>query len=179
MMTLDEFQILCEQRRSIRYFSDQPLKKEEVESLLRLAVLSPNIENTQPWHFHIIFDQALRTKLMEASCYGNFVEGAAALIVVSSEKSVLPASKQILWNPRELEYSCASAMQNILLGATAINLGSCWVSLQHGKAAEILHIPREQVIVGGIMLGHYKKGEEQSSDEHMRVALDDVCEWHE
>lgn len=178
-MTFNDFQRLCKQRKSVRFFSDQLLTKEEVNSLLQIALLSPSVENTQPWHFHIILNPKLCCQLKETSCYGNFVEGAGAFIIVTCEKSVLPESKHVLWNPRELEYSCVSAVENILLGATAMGLGSCWVSLQHGKAAEILNIPRTQVIIGGVMIGHSKGGEKDGAVDHEHKTLEEVCTWYE
>ena len=179
MMTYEDIRRLCTQRRSARYFSDTPLTKEEIRSLLELAVLSPSVQNTQPWHFHIILDPKIRSKLTESYCYGNFVEGAGAFIVVSSERSVVQETGATLWNPRELEYSCASAIQNILLGATAMGLGSCWVSLLHGKVTDLLHVPHDHNIIGGIMLGHLKKGEEPTDGHKGRKPLEEVCTWYE
>lgn len=179
MMTYEDLHRLCTQRRSVRYFSDQPLTKKEINALLELAVLSPSVENTQPWHFHVILKPELRSKLMEASCYGNFVEGAGAFIVVSSERSVVPETGVTLWNPRELEFSCVCAIQNILLGATATGLGSCWVSLLHGKVTDLLHIPHDHNIIGGIMLGHLKHGEEPIDGHKGRKSLEEVCTWYE
>ena len=65
-MPYDDFQSLCEQRRSIRYFDEKPVLKEQVLKLLELAHLAPSVENLQPWHFHVIWSKDLRKKLMEA-----------------------------------------------------------------------------------------------------------------
>ncbi len=178
-MTYDAFKTLCESRRSIRYFDDQPVTTAEVLSLLELARMAPSVENLQPWHFHVIFNHDLQKRLMEASCYGNFVEGAGAFIVVTVEKSLANSAKEPVWNPRELEYSCMGAMTHIILGATAMGLGSCWVSLHHGAAFEALGLPARETVVGGIMLGRYRKGEKQPSDGHQRKALRDIVTMHD
>lgn len=178
-MTYNDFKDLCTQRRSIRYFDKKPVTKEEVMKLLELAQLSPSVENTQPWHFHVIFNEELRKKMMETCCYGNFVEGASVFIVVTCDKSVQNKPQEPVWNVRELEYSCMAAMENILLGATAMNLGSCMVSLLHGYVAEHLKIPMHEVIVGGIMLGHFRKGEETASEKHERKPLEAIYTLHE
>lgn len=178
-MTYDDFKSLCEQRRSIRFFDDKPVTGKEVFLLLELARLAPSIENLQPWHFHVIFNKELRKKLMEASCYGNFVEGAGVFIVVTANATLENQTKDIVWNPKELEYSCMAAMEHILLGATALELGSTWVSLHHGVAHEILGLPRYETVVGGLMLGHYKPGEEQGNDGHQRKPLREIYTFHE
>ena len=170
-MTYADFKSLCESRRSIRYFDQKPVLKEDVMRLLELARLAPSVENLQPWHFHIIYNHDLRKKIMKASCYGNFVEGAGVFIVVTANRLLENKAKEIVWNPRELEYSCMAAMTNVILGATAMGLGSCWVSLHHGTAYDILALPRHETVVGGLMLGHYRKGEDQSSNGRQRNPL--------
>lgn len=177
-MTYDELKSLCKTRRSIRYFDQKPVDKEDVLSLLELARLAPSVENLQPWHFHVIYNKELRIKLMESCCYGNFVEGAGVFILVSVNTTLENAAKEPIWNPKELEYSCMAAMEHILLGATAMGLGSTWVSLHHGSAHEILDLPRHEIIVGGIMLGHYKKGEENPSNGQRRP-LEEMYTFHE
>ncbi len=178
-MNYPDFQQLCEHRRSIRYFSDAPVKQQDILALLELARLAPSVGNAQPWKFHVVLNQNLRHKLMECSCYGNFVEGADAFIVVTCDAAAKPVTGETLWNPKELEYSCMAAMTNMLLGATSMGLASCWVSLHHGSAHEILDLPLSEHVVGGVMIGHYRKGEEQPSGAHERKALKDMYKFHE
>ncbi len=178
-MTYDQFNALCTQRRSIRYFDDKPVTKGQLLQLLELARLAPSVENLQPWHFHVIVNHDLQKKLMEASCYGNFVEGASVFIVITADSTLEGTAKEPVWNPKELEYSCVAAAEHIMLGETAMGLGSCWVSLHRGVAFEILGLPRKELVVGGLMIGQYKPGEEKSSDGRQRKALDEMYTFHE
>lgn len=178
-MTYEEFKSLCKKRRSIRYFDQKPVSKDDVMKLLELARLAPSVENLQPWHFHVIFNKELRHKLLEACCYGNFVEGADVFIVITANRSLENEAKEPVWNPKELEYSCMAAAEHILLGATAMGLGSCWVSLHHGTAHETLQMPRHEIVVGGLMLGHYKKGEDVNSNGRQRKSIEDMYTFHE
>src|SRR3989338_2085691 len=165
-MDFAAFEQLVKQRRSIRYYSDKPVAKDDIVKLLELAHLSPSVENAQPWRFHVIVNQEMKRTLMAACCYGNFVDAASAFVVVTCDHTQEFGLPEVVWNPKELEYSCMSAMTHVLLGATAMGLGSCWVSLHHGQVHEVLKLPREQTVVGGMMLGHFKPGEEKS-DEHI------------
>lgn len=176
-MTYSDFTQLCERRRSVRYFDEKPVTEEEVRKLLELARLAPSVQNTQPWHFHVVFNDDLRRELMSCSCYGNFVEGASVFLVVTSDDRLRPAHEP-LWNPRELEYSCVAAMEHVLLGATAMGLGSTWVSLHHGKAAEVLQLPRHERVIGGILLGHFKAGEEDADGHQGRKVLQGMMTVH-
>jgi nitroreductase len=49
---MDVFEAI-ESRKSIRAFTDQPVSRETVEKLLRIAQRSPSGTNTQPWHVHV------------------------------------------------------------------------------------------------------------------------------
>jgi len=180
MMNYDDLLGLMKKRRSVRYFSDEKMENETIEKILDLATLSPSIENTQPWEFHIITNADLKTKLMETSCYGDFITGASTFMVITCNKAAKSSSMQAtIWNPRELEYSCAVAMHSIMLAATTMNIGSCWVSLHHGPAHNLLKLKDYSVVIGGLMLGHYKEGEEEASGEHERRPLNSVVTYRD
>jgi nitroreductase len=178
-MTYQEFYDLCKSRRSIRYFDEKHITKEEVIQLLELARMAPSVENLQPWHFHVMFNKEMRQAFMKSACYGNFIEGASVFIVVTTNRSLENQAKETLWNPKELEYSCIAAMEHLLLGATAMGIGSSWVSLHHGPAHQILNLQKHEIIVGGLMLGHFKSGEEKASGGHDRKPLEDIYTIHE
>ncbi len=177
-MTFADFLALVKQRRSIHYFADAPVKKEQIEQLMEVARLAPSVENSQPWHFHVILNPALRRQMTESCCYGNFVEGAGVFIVVSCDRSVQSSTPEIVWNERELEYSCIAAMMQVMLGATAMGLGSCMVSLHHGHVHELLKLPTHISIVDGMMIGNFKKGEEEGGDHHQRKSLKEIVTFY-
>ncbi|MEO7085449.1 MAG: nitroreductase family protein [Gemmatimonadaceae bacterium] len=43
-----------QQRRSIKQFTDRPVTREEIETVLDAAVLAPNHRLTQPWRFYVL-----------------------------------------------------------------------------------------------------------------------------
>jgi len=167
-MTYEELHALLEDRRSVRYFSEKALEKTTIDKILAAAVLAPSVENIQPWKFFVINNPDMKTKLMEHSCYGNFIAGAATFIVVACDRRMQSNVKNTIWNPREMEYSCIAAMQNMMLAAVTMDLGSCWVSLHHGPVHNLLKLADHHVIVGGVMLGHLKAGDEGSHGDHVR-----------
>jgi nitroreductase len=40
-------------RRSVKRFTNRPIRRDEIEPLLELAVLAPNHRLTEPWRFYI------------------------------------------------------------------------------------------------------------------------------
>lgn len=179
-MTLSypDFLSICKNRRSTRYFSDRTVEPAIIDNILAAAHLSPSVENTQPWRFHIVTDHGLKTELMEHSCYGNFVAGAAAFIVVTCDRAAHGQSAAPIWNPKEMEYSCAGAIQSMMFAATTLGLSSCWVSLHHGPAHNALKITDHQTVVGGVMIGYPRPGEAEPSGAHDRSPLSNVIIRH-
>lgn len=173
-MTFDALHTLLNERRSIRYFSEKILEKSIIEKLIEVGIQAPSVENTQPWIFHIIRKASLKNEVMKCSCYGNFIAGAATFIVIGCDRSRQKITNDTIWNPQEMEYSCVAAIQNIVLAATTMGIGSCWVSLHHGPVHNLLKLKDHEAIVGGLMLGYLKEGEEPDTDPHERRPLNDV-----
>ena len=42
------------ERRSIKRFAEQPVTREQIETLLSAATLAPNHRLTQPWRFYVL-----------------------------------------------------------------------------------------------------------------------------
>ncbi len=179
VLSYEDLKAIAEQRRSIRYFTGEPITGETIRQLMDVANLSPSVENTQPWHFHVILNEDMRARLMETCCYGNFVLGAAAFIVVTCDRTAQPKSQELIWNPKELEYSCVVAMSYLMLAATALELGSCWVSLHHGKAHDVLKPQDNHMIVGAVMIGHLKPSERKAKGKAERNAVESIFTIYE
>jgi nitroreductase len=47
------------ERRSIRGYTNQPVSREVLEDVLRIAQRAPSSMNTQPWHFHVLTGEPL------------------------------------------------------------------------------------------------------------------------
>ena len=178
-MNYNDFLSLCEKRRSIRYFERKPVEKDDVLKLLELARLAPSVENTQPWHFHVVMNKKLIEELKKTSCYGDFIQGAGVFIIVTCDHSVQACTPMPVWNEHELELSCMSAVENMLLGVTSMGLGGCFVSLHHGPVHQLLSLPHHEKIVGAIMVGHYAAGEERLFDARDRKPLEEMYTFHE
>ncbi len=153
----DDFTNVCMHRDSVRFFGAKEVSDDLILRLLAVAGHAPSVKNLQPWHFHVIKGRKLRSALMESSCYGNFVEGAGAFIVVTCDTAASAGTQDVVWNPRELEYSCVVAMTHVLLGASALGLGSCWVSLHEEGVRKTLGLKKGHTVVGGIMLGYAQR----------------------
>ncbi len=147
--------------------------------LLEVGRLAPSIQNMQPWKFHVIANDALRSRIVENACYGNFATGTPTLVVVTCDTSARPENQEVVWNPKELEYSCVGAMEQVLLAAAAAGLGGCWISFYHGPVHEIMALPLTHVVIGGMLIGHADPAEREAGEHVERKLLTDIVRIHD
>lgn len=141
-------------RRSIKQFTDRPISREEISSLLELAALAPNHRLTEPLRF-LVLGPAARRRYGEilGSRKAKKVEdpvAAQALIdkVAAAEEAVpalIAVSVTVSENPeiREEDYATAMmAVQNLMLGAVAMGLGT------HLRSGAVMDDPRTRELMG-------------------------------
>ena len=63
----DAFRDRVAQRRSIRFFSDAPVPRELIESIVAAAGTAPSGANKQPWRFVAVSDPAIKKKIREGA----------------------------------------------------------------------------------------------------------------
>jgi coenzyme F420-0:L-glutamate ligase/coenzyme F420-1:gamma-L-glutamate ligase len=139
-------------RRSIRKYIQRPVPSEILEEILNAATWAPSAHNAQPWRFIVLKDARSKRCLAEAMAEtwlqylkrdGVPQETRASLVSESVEQfssaPVLVVACMTLEDmdqyrdekrgrcERDLAVqSLAAAMQNMLLAAHAMGLGSCW-----------------------------------------------------
>lgn len=160
------------QRYSCRKFLDKPVPPDFLESILEAARWAPSGGNAQPWRFHLVLDPAVRKSLALAAYGQAFVQEPPVILVVC----VLPERSAKRYGERGRSLYClqdtAAAVQNVLLEATRLGLGSCWVgAFQESAAALALNLPSGERPVAIIPLGY--PGEPMPHDRS-RLPLDAI-----
>lgn len=160
-------------RRSIRKYKDEELEPVLIEKLLQAANWAPSAGNSQPWEFVVVRDEFAKKISNEFYKFAKEYIPLAPYIPEKEKQRMLEYSKNFGGAPchiivsypkledsfkREeaLKASCA-AIQNILLQAKAMGLGTVWVGsrLNHSeKVKEILAIPEDRLIAGIIPIGY-------------------------
>lgn len=110
-------------RRSVRkYVPGGKLTDTQIEQLLRAAMAAPTARNTQEWEFLVIQKPEGMDKIISAHPYAMMLKTAAAAIIVCADKN-----KE--FRPGFGVVDGAAAIQNILLAATDMGLGSVWLGM--------------------------------------------------
>ena len=83
---MKEFSDLIKNRRSMRKFTEDELKQEQVVALMKAALMSPSSKRSNPWQFILVDDKETLKKLAYCKKMGaSFLEGAAMAIVVMAD----------------------------------------------------------------------------------------------
>lgn len=106
-------------RRSVRKFNDKPIEKEKIELILRAAMQAPSARNQQPWKFLVSENKETFVKLSNATPNMSFINGASLVIVYLTD---LTSLKTPMMYPQDL----SAAIENSLLEACSLGIGSCW-----------------------------------------------------
>lgn len=125
-----DFLELIYTRRSIRQYVDRPIENESIRKLLEAAISAPSGKNGQPWKFSVVMSTGDIERLAKLSIYGRWMRKAKCFIVVFLDKS---CSYHYV---KDIQ-SCGAAIQNILLAAHAMGIGSCWIGEIIEKGEEI------------------------------------------
>ncbi|MBI2146590.1 nitroreductase family protein [Candidatus Woesearchaeota archaeon] len=131
-------------RRTIKRFLPKYVSWENIAKLIDAARHAPSAGNIQNWKFIIVIDQELKENIAKA-CYEQYeITAAGAFIVVCAE----PEKGERYYGSRgEKLYTiqnCAAAVQNMLLEAHALGLGTQWIgAFEEEEVKSLLKIPEE------------------------------------
>ncbi len=132
-------------RRSIRAYEDREVEKEKIIKLLQAGMAAPSACNLQPWEFVVITDKAMLEKFKSVALTHN----APVVMLVCSN------TKNIPWKTEDWKIECGAAVENMMIAAVALGLGSLWVGmLDHAAARKLLDIPDDINIMNVVCFGY-------------------------
>ncbi|WP_027721225.1 nitroreductase family protein [Maridesulfovibrio zosterae] len=159
------------QRRSIRKFTDEPVSREDLTSILEAGRWAPSGLNNQPWRFLIIHkDDPRATLLSECTKYGHIIKSAKILICVFLDKDST-------YNEVKDHQGVGCCIQNMMLAAHSLKIGTVWLGEilnQEQKVLDILNLPHEkyelQVVIAA---GHPDQKGSSERKELSELILED------
>ncbi|SHM59214.1 nitroreductase family protein [Ruminococcus flavefaciens] len=188
-------------RRSIRKYTSQPVEKELIDEVLSAAILAPSAKNRQPWKF-IVYSENSKKELLSAMEKGliktkaefanmpnseymlsdafntlKIMQEAPVIIMVLNTNGSSPFS-EIDTFARITEIcdslSIGAAIENMLLKATELGLGTLWIAntcYAYNELAEF--IGTKSQLIGAVALGYAA----EVPFPRPRKSLDEVAEY--
>jgi len=130
-------------RRSIRKYTGDSIPQEDLKTIVDAGRLAATGSNRQPWDFVVATERQTITSFKPA---GHWMEQAGAVIAVVLDPST-----------RWWVEDGSAAIENMLIAATALGYGACWVE---GDALpreefykELLGVPPEKRLLALVPIG--------------------------
>ncbi len=132
-------------RRSIRKYKPEPIPDGKLQSILEAARLAPSAANRQPWRFVVVQNADCKKALAEAANNQTFLSDAAAIVAAIGDPDV---------SARWFEKDTMIALEHMVLAATALGYGTCWIGAFDEEAVKrLLKIPAKVKVVALLPIG--------------------------
>ncbi|HHV72109.1 MAG TPA: nitroreductase [Clostridia bacterium] len=161
------------ERWSCRNFLSKPIEEEKLNLILECGLAAPSPANKQPWEFIVIKDEGIKTEIRKlaekakekmtaaggwdwiARFKIDFIEQAPVLVAVVGDPAKTGAEQFLPGRGEGYEHACAAAVQNMLLAAHALGLGSLWLSLfDKPDLLDLLKIEKDKNLIALVCLGY-------------------------
>ena len=164
-------------RRSTRVFMPEQLKDVELQAIIDAGIYAPSATNKQPWHFTVIQSKDIIDRLSDAFKeitkksdveYLKKFAGNEKFHVFYNSPTIILVSGD--GNNKYASVDCAAAVENMLIAAESLEIGSCWIGLiayllnsEEGKEfVKELGIPQGFKQIHAVSLG-YKKNKSSNA----------------
>ncbi len=133
-----EFTELVKKRYSVRAYKSDPVEEGKLQQVLEAARLAPTAANLQPFQFVVIHTAGRQAELQRVYPRGWFVQAPLVICVCA-----IPGQA---WSRMDgkpyADVDVAIAMDHLILAATELGLGTCWIAdFDPAAAREVLVLP--------------------------------------
>lgn len=162
---MDTIEMICK-RRSIRCYLEKLVEKDTIRTLLKAATAAPTAANCQPWEFIVIDDAVKLSKMKEKLMFARY-NAPVAIVVCGNMKLAFKGPGKEMW-----VQDCSAAIENILIAATSIGLGTVWIGIYPIESnikplKNILNIPEYVTPLGIVYIGY------PAEEKEARTRLDE------
>lgn len=151
-------------RREIRNYLNKSIPDEDLLKILEAGRLAPSSKNSQPWHFVVIRNKEILRKISELTPTGAHLSKAPLAIAVLMDNAKLP------------EIDGARSVQNMVLAAWDLGIGSCWITnFYEDGVKDILGAPQRMKLVSVIPFGY--PTEPKTNRKKIRKPLEELVHY--
>lgn len=154
-------------RKSVRAYTDQPVSRAQIDTLLRAAMAAPTGRDMRPWKFIVVDDKEMLKTLAGRLPYAKMLPEAQAAVLICGDLSVTDDKGNPSGN---WMFDCSAATENLLLAAESMGLGAVWTAVypydeRLRPVTEVMQLPDYIVPLNVIPIG-YPKGNPQPKNKY-------------
>ncbi len=167
---------LFRERKSVRSFSNKEIDRETILELLNAAQIAPSAVNYQPWLFFVCSSNDVKDKIFE-SYPRKWFENAPLYIVACFDKS--ESWKRAADKKDHGDIDVAIAVTHLILKATELGLGTCWVcNFDANALIHALDLDKTIEPVAIIPIGYPSdKVSEETQQPKKRKLVEEFTKW--
>jgi Nitroreductase len=157
-------------RYSVRDFADTPVEDEKLHKILEAGKWAPSACNIQPCFIIVIRDDAAKRNLRPAYNRDWFINAPVILSVCVDRLSAWVRADKVSYG----FVDAAIVMDHMVLAATELGLGTCWIgAFKTQEAKKALKLPENVEPVAFIPLGYPKS----AAPMKKRKELEELVCW--
>ncbi|MEM4675914.1 MAG: nitroreductase family protein, partial [Nitrososphaerota archaeon] len=161
-------------RRSIRKYAPTPVARELIEKVVDAGRWAPSSGNTQPVEVVVVTDPEKRAIMADVSGYAKYLKEAPVALVVCINLSRARSRYGELGVTYFAPLDAAVAIQNMMLAAYSLGLGTCWDSVfDKNKVRELIELPENLEPFAIIALGYPS----ENPNPPPRRPLKEILHW--
>jgi len=146
-----DFQELISKRYSVRAYKSDPVPDDKLQKVLEAARLAPTAHNYQPFQL-IVLHTAGRAEELKRIYERDWLSQAPVIVVVCA---VYEGAWLRMDNKNYAEVDATIAMDHLILAATELGLGTCWIAaFDPGAARRVLGLPKDVEPIALTPLGY-------------------------
>ncbi|MGH7817500.1 MAG: nitroreductase family protein [Candidatus Binatia bacterium] len=168
---------IIQHRRSARLYKTGKVSAKQLATILEAARWAPSGANTQPWEFVVTRDRKKMTRVREIyskewndrkredplhykGIKKDYVGDVSVLVLACGDtrtKQVYLTTRQPADREKLFQASIANSVQQMMLAAASMNLGTVWVSVREEvepELRELFKVPDELRLLWVIPIGH-------------------------
>lgn len=145
---------IIKKRRSIREFHKKEISRENIDKLIDSLIWAPSAGNLQSRRFFFIFNTDLKKQLANAALGQHFIADAPLVCIACVDNRI-----EKYYGKRGVELyaiqDVAASVENMLLMACEMELGSVWVGAFHeDEVSEAMKLPKNLRPVAMVAIGY-------------------------
>jgi len=166
-----QFIELATKRYSVRYYKAEPVEDDKLQLVLQAARLAPMAANRQAFRLIVILTKNRESELLRIYNKSWFVQAPVVICICA-----IPNEAWVRLDGKNYsDVDAAIVMDHLVLAATDLGLGTCWIGAFDPVAArEVLGIPEQVDPIAFTPLGYPA---DQSSAKERRN-LDDLVKYN-
>src|SRR3954471_11228331 len=158
-------------RRDVREYTDEPLRRAELEKILEAGRRAPSSRNWQPWDFIVVTDREQLRRLSEVWKGARHVARSAATIALVTPEHPDQSRERA-------EYDLGQVSMQMMLAAADLDIGSAHSAVEdQRRAREVLGLPDDRRCAYLIPLGRPADRRLTPIERPDRREFDRVVHW--